>query len=210
MIHLLLTVLFSQMAFIIVLLFRSPLRKLAIMGLDRLKRGRGPIVVTTVAGTVMLVLMSTVYTIGNIQKRWIEEGGIVNPTEQVLMATHLLEATLMGGGLFLALIIDRLHHYMRELRMRRKNMEALRKQIQAKALEEELTMLREKLKQLETLKEVKAKEVRLSEANVVALRKQSDGFLLEYERLQDENHLLRNKLKSLDLKFSRSGSKKDT
>ncbi|CAN1804791.1 hypothetical protein LINPERHAP1_LOCUS24032 [Linum perenne] len=48
-------------------------------------------------------------------------------------------------------------------------MEALRKQIQAKALEEELTMLREKLKQLETLKEVKAKEVRLSEANVVAL-----------------------------------------
>ncbi|CAN1341992.1 hypothetical protein LINPERPRIM_LOCUS39346 [Linum perenne] len=132
------------------------------MGLDRLKRGRGLIVVTTVAGTVMLVLMSTVYTIGNIQKRWIEEGGIVNPTEQVLMATHLLEATHMGGviiesgiaggGLFLALIIDRLHHYMRELRMRRKNMEALRKQIQAKALEEELTMLREKLKQLETLK----------------------------------------------------------
>ncbi|CAN1341994.1 hypothetical protein LINPERPRIM_LOCUS39346 [Linum perenne] len=66
------------------------------MGLDRLKRGRGLIVVTTVAGTVMLVLMSTVYTIGNIQKRWIEEGGIVNPTEQVLMATHLLEATHMG------------------------------------------------------------------------------------------------------------------
>ncbi|CAN1222688.1 hypothetical protein LINGRAPRIM_LOCUS641 [Linum grandiflorum] len=155
MIQLLLTVLFSQMAFIIVLVFKSPLRKLAIMGLDRLKRGR-------------------------------------------------------GGLLFLALMIDRLHHYMRELRMRRKDMEALRKQMQKKALQEELTTLRSKLKQLETEMEVKAKEVNTSKANVVALRKQSDGFVLEYDRLLEENQLLRNKLKSLDLKFSRSGSKKDS
>ncbi|KAH7565292.1 hypothetical protein JRO89_XS09G0181700 [Xanthoceras sorbifolium] len=31
-----------------------------------------------------------------IQKRWIDDG-VVNPTDQVLMAKHLLEATLMGG-----------------------------------------------------------------------------------------------------------------
>ncbi|CAN0912506.1 hypothetical protein LINGRAPRIM_LOCUS641 [Linum grandiflorum] len=210
MIQLLLTVLFSQMAFIIVLVFKSPLRKLAIMGLDRLKRGRGPIVVSTVAGTVVLVLMSSVYSMVNLQKRWTEEGAVISPTDQVLMATHLLEATLMGGLLFLALMIDRLHHYMRELRMRRKDMEALRKQMQKKALQEELTTLRSKLKQLETEMEVKAKEVNTSKANVVALRKQSDGFVLEYDRLLEENQLLRNKLKSLDLKFSRSGSKKDS
>ncbi|CAN1222685.1 hypothetical protein LINGRAPRIM_LOCUS641 [Linum grandiflorum] len=96
MIQLLLTVLFSQMAFIIVLVFKSPLRKLAIMGLDRLKRGRGPIVVSTVAGTVVLVLMSSVYSMVNLQKRWTEEGAVISPTDQVLMATHLLEATLMG------------------------------------------------------------------------------------------------------------------
>ncbi|CAN1222689.1 hypothetical protein LINGRAPRIM_LOCUS641 [Linum grandiflorum] len=208
------------MAFIIVLVFKSPLRKLAIMGLDRLKRGRGPIVVSTVAGTVVLVLMSSVYSMVNLQKRWTEEGAVISPTDQVLMATHLLEATLMGiityslqsagGLLFLALMIDRLHHYMRELRMRRKDMEALRKQMQKKALQEELTTLRSKLKQLETEMEVKAKEVNTSKANVVALRKQSDGFVLEYDRLLEENQLLRNKLKSLDLKFSRSGSKKDS
>ncbi|CAN1222691.1 hypothetical protein LINGRAPRIM_LOCUS641 [Linum grandiflorum] len=99
---------------------------------------------------------------------------------------------------------------MRELRMRRKDMEALRKQMQKKALQEELTTLRSKLKQLETEMEVKAKEVNTSKANVVALRKQSDGFVLEYDRLLEENQLLRNKLKSLDLKFSRSGSKKDS
>ncbi|CAN1143430.1 hypothetical protein LINPERPRIM_LOCUS26525, partial [Linum perenne] len=77
------------------LLPKKKLRSAAAQRCVKIRR-RGPIVVTTVAGTVMLVLMSTVYTIGNIQKRWIEEGGIVNPTEQVLMATHLIEATLMG------------------------------------------------------------------------------------------------------------------
>lgn len=66
------------------------------MGLDRLKRGRGPLVVKTVAGTILVVLSSSVYSMVNIQKREIEDGGAINPTDQVLMAKHLLEATLMG------------------------------------------------------------------------------------------------------------------
>lgn len=66
------------------------------MGLDRVKRGHGPIVVKTVAGTVFVVLMSSVYSMTKIQKRLIDEGA-VNPTDQVLMAGHLLEATLMGN-----------------------------------------------------------------------------------------------------------------
>jgi hypothetical protein len=33
-----------------------------------------------------------------IQKRWIDDGGAVNPTDQVLLAKHLLEATLMGNN----------------------------------------------------------------------------------------------------------------
>lgn len=104
MIQLLFTVIFSEMALIIVLAFKTPLRNLVIMGLDRVKRGRGPIMVKTVAGTVFVVLMSSVYSMMKIQKRGIDEGG-VNPTDQVLMAKHLLEATLMGNSCFLQLCL---------------------------------------------------------------------------------------------------------
>ena len=42
MIQLLYTVILAEMALILTLLFRTPLRKLVIMALDRVKRGRGP------------------------------------------------------------------------------------------------------------------------------------------------------------------------
>lgn len=189
-----------------------------IMGLDRVKRGRGPIMVKTVGATVFVVLLSSVYSMTKIQKRWIDEGA-VNPTDQVLMAKHLLEATLMGSSLFLALMIDRLHHYIRELRIRRKSMEAVQKQArgsengkveEAKAMEEETAKLREKLKHLESELETRTKEVNAAEANAVALSKQSEGFLLEYDRLLEENQNLRNQLQSLDRRLSHSGSKKNT
>ncbi|EEF43834.1 uncharacterized protein LOC8277995 [Ricinus communis] len=218
MIQLLFTGIFSEMALILILVFKTPFRKLVLMGLDRVKRGSGPIIVKTVAGTILVVLISSVYSMMKIQKRGIDEG-FVNPTDQVLMAKHLLEATLMGAMLFLALMIDRLHHYIRELRMRRKSMEAVKKQSRVaedgkaeenKALGEEMTTLRARLKQLESELEVKTKEAHASETNAVALRKQSEGFLLEYDRLLEENQNLRNQLQSLDLRLSRSGSKKNT
>ncbi|KAL4628332.1 hypothetical protein ACB092_05G230300 [Castanea dentata] len=216
--QLLFTVILSEMALILVLLFKTPLRKLVILGLDRVKRGRGPIMVKTVGATVFVVLLSSVFSMTKIQKRWIDEGA-VNPTDQVLMAKHLLEATLMGSSLFLALMIDRLHHYIRELRLRRKSMEAVQKQArgsengkveEAKALEEETAKLREKLKHLESELETRTKEVNAAEANAVALSKQSEGFLLEYDRLLEENQNLRNQLQSLDRRLSHSGSKKNT
>lgn len=204
---------------ILLFVFKSPLRKFLIMSLDRLKRGRGPVMVKTVAGTVFLVLISSVYSMVKIQKRGIDVGGVVNPTDQVLMAKHLLEATLMGSILFLSLMIDRLHHYIRELRMRRKSMEAVKKQNRSfedgkveetKALETEVSTLQEKLKQLQSELEVKSKEVNTSEANAAALSKQSEGFLLEYDRLLEENQNLRSQLQSVDSRLSRSTSKKNT
>lgn len=97
MIQLLYTVIFSEMALIMTLLFKTPLRKLVIMSLDRVKRGRGPVVVKTVGGTVFVVLMSSVYSMVKIQRRTIEAGA-VNPTDQVLMSKHMLEASLMGNS----------------------------------------------------------------------------------------------------------------
>ncbi|XVE51081.1 hypothetical protein DITRI_Ditri02bG0010000 [Diplodiscus trichospermus] len=220
MIQLLFLVIFSEMAVIVPLSFKTPLRKLVIMALDRVKRGRGPVVVKTVAATISVVMMSSVYSMMKIQERWIDDGA-VNPTDQVLMAKHLLEATLMGASLFLALMIDRLHHYIRELRIRRKSMEAVKKQgrgfedgkpggsDEAKALEEEVNTLRGKFKQIESDLETKTKEVNAAEANAAALRKQSEGFLLEYDRLLEENQNLRNQLQSLDQRLSHSGSKKN-
>lgn len=193
-----------------------------IMGLDQIKRGRGPVVVKTVAGTVFVVLMTSLYGVMNVKNRGIDAVGILSPTDQVLMMKHLLEATLMGFFLFLVLMMDRIHHYIRELRVRRKSMEAIKKQTRAsedgkagsldeiKALENEMATSRSRLKQLESDIETKTKDVHAAEANVVALRKQSEGFLLEYDRLLEENQNLKNRLQSLDLKMSRSGSKKDS
>ncbi|KAL6332241.1 hypothetical protein AAG906_001956 [Vitis piasezkii] len=221
MIQLLFTVIFAEMAMIMVLLFKTPLRKLVIMGLDRVKRGRGPIMVKTVAATVLVVLISSVYSMMKIRKRGIDDD-VVNPTDQVLMAKHLLETSLMGFTLFLSLMIDRLHHYIRELRLRRKSMEAIKKQnrgfedgktggsAEIKAMEEEMAALGAKLKQLESEIETKTKEAKAAETNAVALRKQSEGFLLEYDRLLEENQNLRNQLQSLDRRLSHSGSKKNT
>jgi B-cell receptor-associated protein 31 len=119
-------------------------------------------------------------------------------------------------------MIDRLHHYIRELRIRRKSMEAVKKQMrgsedvktatseETKSMEERASKLREEVVRLESELKSKNKEVGVAEANVSALRKQSEGFLLEYDRLLEENQNLRNQLQSVDRTFSRSASKKNT
>ncbi|RDX63057.1 B-cell receptor-associated protein 31 [Mucuna pruriens] len=166
-------------------------------------------------------LEASLYSILKIHNRGIQDSAAVNPTDQVLMAKHLLEATLMGAVLFLALMIDRLHHYIRELRIRRKGMEVVKKQTRGfedgkvayseeiKAGEEERARLRAELGRLESELLSKTKDADVAEANVTALRKQSEGFLLEYDRLLEENQNLRNQLQSLDRKLSYSGSKKN-
>ncbi|KAK4365260.1 hypothetical protein RND71_016618 [Anisodus tanguticus] len=73
-----------------------PLRKLVIMGLDRVKRCCSPIVVKTVGGTIFIVMLSTLYGMASICKHWIDEDGNVTPTNQILMAQHLLEASLIA------------------------------------------------------------------------------------------------------------------
>ncbi|XP_010546686.1 PREDICTED: uncharacterized protein LOC104818690 [Tarenaya hassleriana] len=219
--QLLFAVVLSEVAVIMALSFKTPIRKLLIMSLDRAKRGRGPVVVKTVAATVCVVMASSVYSMMKIQKRWIDEG-TVNPTDEVLMKKNLLESTLMGGFLFLGLMTDRLHHYMRELRVRRKSMEAIKKQglgfnggkpgnsDEIKGMEEQIRTLQEIQKQLESELEAKTKEANGEESGAVALRQQSEGFLLEFNRLLEENQELRNQLNSLDHKLSRTSIKKGT
>ncbi|KAL6135239.1 hypothetical protein ACLB2K_067467 [Fragaria x ananassa] len=210
MMQLLYTAIFSQMALILTLLFKSPLRKLVILGLDKLKRGKGPVVVTTVGGTVAAVLFANVYNLNELKSRT-NEAGMLNPTDEVLMSMKLLEISLMGFFLFLSLMIDRLHHYIRELRFLRKAMEAVKKQNQTtqeekneghKTLVQENETLRAKVKNLETEHETKEKKAKAAGAEVHALKKQSEGLLLEYDRLLEENQHLRDQLKSIDRSMS--------
>ncbi|XP_077252464.1 uncharacterized protein LOC143891840 [Tasmannia lanceolata] len=219
MIQLLFSLLFTEGAVVFLLLLKTPLRKLAIMGLDRVKRGRGPVVVKTISGTIFIVLVSSLYSMVKIKRRILDLNA-VSPTDQVLMSKHLLETTLLGFLLFLALVIDRLHHYIRELRGVRKSMEAAKKQNRGfedgksggseerKALDEEVAALRAKVKQLESESEMRERDAKAAEANAIALRKQSEGFLLEYDRLLEDNQNLRNQLQSVDRRLSHSDSKK--
>jgi B-cell receptor-associated protein 31 len=119
MIQLFFTVLAAEAAVASTLLFKTPLRKLAVLALDRLKRGRGPIMARTVAATVLVLLASSLHTMAQIRGRAegeLDGAGVVGltPTDQVLLSRHLLEASLMGTyvrarflilvGLLLALI----------------------------------------------------------------------------------------------------------
>ncbi|CAN0897030.1 hypothetical protein LINGRAHAP2_LOCUS18874 [Linum grandiflorum] len=208
MIQLLYSVILAEMAVILTLLFKTPLRKLVIMALDRVKRGRGPVMVKTVSGTVLVVMCSSLYSMYTIQNRSIEAGA-PNPTDQVLESTHLLEASLMGFMLFLALMIDRLHHYIRELRQLRKTMEAAKKQTRGlddgksspdelKALGDEVATLRSKVKKMEAECEAKTKEAKAAAEKADAVKTQSQGFLQDYERLQEDNQNLRSQIESIE------------
>ena len=95
MFELLFPIVFAEMALVLALVFRSPLRNLVIVCLDQMKQGRGPLVMKSVGGTIFVVFISTLYVVMNIKKRS-TEAGVVNPTEEVLMAQHLLEASLIG------------------------------------------------------------------------------------------------------------------
>lgn len=142
------------------------------------------------------------------------------PTNGFLPSLSLTWEFCTGFSLFLALMVDRLHHYIRELRMRRKSMEAVNKQNRGfedgkngasddmKSLEEEASALRLKIKKLELCLEEKARETSDAEANSVALKKQSENFRLENDYLLEDNQNLRAQLQALDQRLS-SDSKKD-
>lgn len=99
MLQLLFALLTIELTLILILSFANPLRNLLVKGLDLLKIGRGPLITKTVATTVFVVFGSTIYTIIKIQKRSKDAGGMVNPTDEVIMAHNLLEASLMGNYL---------------------------------------------------------------------------------------------------------------
>ncbi|CAD6251182.1 unnamed protein product [Miscanthus lutarioriparius] len=221
MIQLLFAVLVAEASLTAALLFKTPLRKLAVLVVDRLKRGRhAPVVVKTVAGVVLALLASTLYSMAQISGSASDSdsgsGGGPTPTDQVLFSRHLLEACLMGYSLFLALVIDRLHQYIRDLRGFKKDLEAVRKHNkmleetkhgnseEAKKYQEEIATLNKEMKKLKLQVQEKIEEVHVAEDKALTIQKQSEGLLIEYDRLLEDNQHLRDQLVSIDLRLSSS------
>lgn len=97
MLQLLYAVIFVEMLMIMSFLFKTPLRNLVIITLNKVKRGRGPVIVKTVVGTVVTMLGSALYNIFKIQRRSIEGFATVDSTDQVLLSNHVLQASLLGN-----------------------------------------------------------------------------------------------------------------
>ncbi|KAF3969024.1 hypothetical protein CMV_007150 [Castanea mollissima] len=96
MIQLLFLVLFAEGVLAFLLLVKiGPLRELVIKSLDQLKIGKGPATVKTIAGTMSVILLSSLMSIVKIQNKGAKLG-TMSPMDQVLWRTHLLEASLMA------------------------------------------------------------------------------------------------------------------
>lgn len=96
MIQLLFLVLFAEAVVAFLLLVKiGPLRELVIKSLDQMKMGKGPATVKTIAGTMSVILLSSLMSIIKIQNKGTKLG-TMSPMDQVLWRTHLLEASLMG------------------------------------------------------------------------------------------------------------------
>ncbi|KAK4573847.1 hypothetical protein RGQ29_031697 [Quercus rubra] len=162
----------------------------------------------TVAGTMSVILLSSLMSIVKIQNKGAKLG-TMSPMDQVLWRTHLLEASLMGFTLFLGFIIDRMHHYLQKLiglrssvgaskeeveRLQKEKTELKEKEEKAskeiKRLQEEIASLSENLKKVKLESEEKDKRVESAESHVAALQKQVADLLLEYDRLLEDNQNL--------------------
>lgn len=125
----------------------------------------------------------------------------------VLDKLHLHDA---GYSLFLALIIDRLHHYVRELRGLRKSMEAVMKQNRSleeakgggsdeiKTRDTEIASLNQQVKRLKFETQERTEEAKVAELKAEALKKQSDDLLIKYDRLLEDNQNLLNQIHSIE------------
>lgn len=174
---------------------------------------------------MIVILVSSLTSIMKIQRR-IMHLGAVTPTDQILLKTHMLEASLMGYALFLGLVIHRLHHFLRKIRGLRATVDTLKMQAGGaqvspkeekeqndsktrEVLKGEITGLRQKLQKLTLDCEMMENETKSAEADAKSLQKQAEEFLMEYDRLLEDNQNLQSQLSALDKTYSKLDNKKD-
>uniref|UniRef100_A0A453MI45 Endoplasmic reticulum transmembrane protein n=2 Tax=Aegilops tauschii TaxID=37682 RepID=A0A453MI45_AEGTS len=118
-----------------------------------------------------------------------------------------------GYTLFLAFVIDRLHHYLQKLITLRKSANTSREEVEKlqmenrslrekeekstsemKKLQQDMAKLSEDMKKLKSESEDHQRKASDAEAHVNALQKQSEELLLEYDRLLEDNQILQSQL----------------
>ncbi|GAB2229546.1 hypothetical protein Droror1_Dr00013792 [Drosera rotundifolia] len=101
MIQLLFVVLLAEAIVLFLMLVKiGPLSELVINSLDQVMMGKGRATVKTIAGTMSVILLSSLISILKIRNKGAKLG-TVSPMDQVLWRTHLHEASLMGRILLL-------------------------------------------------------------------------------------------------------------
>ena len=124
-----------------------------------------------------------------------------------------MEIGFAGYTLFLALVIDRLHHYIRKLVGLKRAVSTSQKEIDKlqeekvtfkdkeekpskdiRLLKEEIASFNDKLQNVKTETKQAEKRALDAEAHVVALQQQSQDLLLEYDRLLEDNQNLQQRL----------------
>lgn len=120
-----------------------------------------------------------------------------------------------GYTLFLGLVIDRLHHYLRKMVSLKKTVGTSKEEVEKlkkehlhfkdkedkassemQELQREVGNLTEKLQKQKTECEQQEKRAVSAEAHVVSLQKQLEELLLEYDRLLEDNQILQCQLLS--------------
>ena len=120
---------------------------------------------------------------------------------------------LVGYTLFLAFVIDRLHHYLQKLITLRKAVNTSREEVEKlqmenrsfrekeekssseiKKLQQDIANLNDSMKKLKFESVDHEKKALEAEAHINALQKQSEELLLEYDRLLEDNQILQAQL----------------
>ncbi|KAI5078011.1 hypothetical protein GOP47_0007835 [Adiantum capillus-veneris] len=184
------------------------------------------------AGSLALMLAPTLFRIFKARRRIAFSGFPTASSDSLVLQTHLLEACLIGLAYYLFMIIHQLHAQVcgaavlkKELELlKRTNAETSLKSSRAENLSEEkketancpkidalesmISNLRKTIEDLQGDCKQKDEEIRAAESNMKALQKQSEGFLLEYDRLLEDNQALRGQLSLVGRKLDHSDSNK--
>ncbi|KAL8088066.1 hypothetical protein AgCh_037999 [Apium graveolens] len=192
---------------LLALSYKTVIRKPIKRALNRLINVQTPYILLSVFIIGSLFLALSIFSLIIIHLRSIREASI---DDQLIRFHKLLQASLLGILLFHSMLIYKFHHLMRARTSLNKISKVEEKQledwkhiiaVQARELESEIGKLRAGLEKLESEYLRKSSEAEAREAVVSDLKKQSEGFNLEYDRALEYNQTLRNQLQSIDQSF---------
>lgn len=89
----------AEVGVILILLFRTPLRNPLSVILDKMKQGRGPIISKSVGATLVVIFISIINNVNKIRKSS-SDSPTLSSTDQLLLVTQLLQASLLGKFFF--------------------------------------------------------------------------------------------------------------